>query len=496
MTQDLFRAVAQDNRGRMKHRFTIAMMALLLMQVFTFALPTSAYAQAAPAAETPAAESEDQCTDFAGSKASAFGGNTSQTNDDGSTSTFTTNPDGSITTTVTEPDGSVRSTETSQAGLLTAIYNNIKTIVNDSTERLYSSFIDNSAYQKAVFGAMTLMIVIFGVGFVIGVIQPSFGQVLVRLVKLGIIITLISPGGWEFFSSYMVTFFNDGTDSLVKSVMSIGTGVDLPPEASPFMHFDRLAAFIIQPDTIIAIMGMVFASGPYGAMMGGLMIFSFMGFVGLLITALRIYAVSYVARSLLLGLAPVFFVFLLFEKTKQLFMTWVNALLSLMLQPVLLFTFLSFFIVLIESASKDMLNTEFCWTEYRTGEGTTNKQQFWRAVDKNTNSPIMSPQTWQGTFDCVVRGESTCAEFPANIIDLLSFLILVYLAQRFARVIERIANELANTYIALDTGGRFDQFMSANKGQNANQVINPSAMGGSRAASSAQQTSRSSAPGG
>lgn len=464
----------------MKHRFMIAIAALLLVQGMALALPANVYAQTPPVGTpggTPAPTQPDtasQCTNFEESKAAAFGGNSSQTNSDGSTSTFFTNPNGSVTTTVTNPDGTVRSTETSQAGLLTAIYNNIKTIVNDSTERLYNSFIDNPAYQSAVFGAMTLMIIIFGVGFVIGVIQPSFGQVLVRLVKFGIIVALISPGGWQFFSDYMVRFFNDGTDSLVKSVMYIGTGVPVPADASPFFQFDRLAAFIIQPDTIIAIMGSLFAGGPYGMMMGGLMIFALMGFVGLLVTALRIYAVSYVARALLLGLAPVFFIFLLFEKTKQLFMTWVNALLSLMLQPILLFTFLSFFIILIESASKDMLSTEFCWTEYRNEEGTTNKRSFWRPVDQQTGSPIMSPQTWRGTFDCVVRGESTCPEFPMNIIDLLSFLILVYLAQRFARVIERIANELANTYIALDTGGRFDQFLSSTRGSSATRdALNP-----------------------
>lgn len=483
----------------MTHRFMIAFAALLL-QLAVVAMPSATMAQATPSNQT--ATSEKQCTDFEGSKAAAFGGNSSQTNSDGSTSSFYTNPNGSVTTVVTNPDGTERSRETSSAGLLTAIYNNIKDIVNDSTQRLYESFIDNPAYQSAVFGALTLMVVIFGVGFVIGVIQPSFGQVLIRLIKFGIIVALISPGGWEFFSSYMVTFFNDGTDSLVKSVLSIGTGTAIPADASPFYSFDRLAAFLIQPDTIIAIMGSVFAGGPYGAMMGGLMIFSFMGFVGLLVTALRIYAVSYVARALLLGLAPVFFVFLLFEKTKQLFMTWINALLSLMLQPVLLFTFLSFFVVLIESASKDMLNTEFCWTEYRNEEGTTNKRAFWRPVDPSTNAPIVGEMTWQGTFDCIVRGQeadgSPCREFPMNIIDILSFLILVYLAQRFARVIERIANELANTYIALDTGGRFDQFLSSNRREVSNFAPQTRAVSGLPASGTPQAplgSSRTQAPG-
>lgn len=429
------------NRGRMKQRFLMMLAALMLMQGMMTAMPAPAFAQAAPApapAATTATGEGQQCTQFEERKQWAFSPQT------------TTNPNGS--------------TSTNDSGLLSSIYLYIKEIVGESTEKLYRAFIDNNAYRSAVFGAMTLMVIIFGVGFVIGVIQPSFGQVLVRLVKLGIIMAMLAPsGGWEFFSNNMVTFFNDGTDDLVRTVTAIGTGVEAPAGATPFYQFDRLAEFLIHPETITAIMGAIFAGGPYGMMMGGLMIFAFAGFVGLLIKALKIYAVSYVARSLLLGLAPIFFIFLLFEKTKQLFMTWLNALLSLSLQPILLFTFLSFFMILIESASKDMLNTEFCWTEFKTGDGTTNKFSFWRAKDPISGDVNKEENSWKGTFSCIASGKGDCPEFPMNIIDVLSFMILVYLAQRFAGVIERIANELANTFIALDTGGRFEQFMSSNR---------------------------------
>ena len=432
----------------------LLMMALLAVQAVSLAMPTHAMAQATPPAPTtpttpttPAASptTERPCTDFEANRERAFNRPATEEN----------------------------------PGLLTSIYQYIKDIVGDSTRRLYESFINNGAYISAVYGAITLMIIIFGVGFIIGVIQPSYSQVLVRLIKLGIIMALISPSGWNFFSSYMVSFFNDTTDQLLRGVTAIGTGVTPPAGSSPFYQFDALAAFLIQPDTIVAILGATFSGGPYGLMMGGLMIFAFAGFLMLLIKALQIYAVSFVARSLLLGLAPIFFVFLLFEKTKQLFMNWINALVSLSLQPILLFTFLSFFMILLESASTDMLNTDFCWSEYRTREGTTNQQAFWRAAPNG--QAITGQMDWQGTFDCIAKGEGTCPEFPMNIIDMLTFIILVYIAKRFAEVIEKIANELSNAYISLDTGGRFEQFMSS-RGSGVGESIgraaprNPSAM--------------------
>lgn len=408
----------------------------MAMLAIAFATPLAALAQPTPApgGGTPApvapagATADDTCTDIAAAKEEAFNGT----------------------------DG--------KGGLLSEIYNFIKEVVGEATERLFRAFTDSDAYQAAVGGAMTLMVVIFAVGFTIGVIQVSFQQVLTRLVKLGLIAAVISPAGWIFFSDYAVTFFMDGTDDLVKGIIQIGTGTTtpLPADATPFYQLDKLAEFLIQPDTIIAIMGATFAGGPYGMMMGALMAIASWGFVTMLIKALRIYAVTFVARSLLLGVAPIFIVFLLFDRTKQMFSSWLNALISMSLQPILLFTFLSFFMVLLESSAKDMFSAELCWTEFTSSRGTANPLSFWRFKDEN-GLLHTSEMTWEGSIQCLIEGKTKtggeCPEFPINIIDILSFLILVYLAQRFADVIDRMANELSNTFISLDAGGKIDQFV-------------------------------------
>lgn len=353
-----------------------------------------------------------------------------------------------------------------KSGILSEIYWFLKDVVGTATYKLFSAFTDNDAYQNAVFAAMVLMVVFFGIGFTIGVVQASFQQVLVRMIKLGLIAAVISPTGWIFFSQYVVSFFQDGTDDLIKGVVYIGTGVNtpLPPNASPFYQFDQLANFVIQPETLITIMGATFAGGPYGMAMGGLMGIAIWGFFDLIIKALKLYASTFVARALLLGVAPIFIVFLLFDRTKQMFTSWLNALLSMSLQPILMFTFLSFFMVMIESAGKDMLSADLCWTEFSNMQGTTAKASFWRFRDKRTGELMTSQMTWEGSIQCLISGKGVngegCPEFPINIIDILSFLVLVYIAQRFSEVIDRIANDLSNTYISLDAGGKIEQFMS------------------------------------
>ncbi len=354
----------------------------------------------------------------------------------------------------------------SPTGMLSDIYTFITKTVKDATKKLFTAFTQSNSYKKALFGAFTLMIIFYGVAFTIGVVQPSFQQVLVRLIKMGVLLTLISPGGWDFFNHYVVGLFQNGTDEIIRGVQQIGTGITAGQNSTPFYALDQLAAFIIQPDTIIAIMGAAL-SGPFGLTMGGLMIFAVYGFFMLVLKTLRVYAITYVARALILGVAPIFFVFLLFERTKNMFVAWLNSLLNLSLQPILLFTFLSFFIVLLDSSAKSMLGVELCWQEFESIDGTPNKASFWRFIDKKTGAAMVGKMSWKGSYECLLKngsdglqgGSKECPEFPINIVDLLSFLILVYLAQRFTEVVDRISSELSNAFVALDNQGRLDQML-------------------------------------
>ncbi len=415
-------------------QFTLQIMACCLLMVAALvAIPQGAFAATCNSANSTSTNSGDTCTTFCERATEVFD-----------------NPN-----------------STQQDGIMSDIYKFIVQTVNDATQKLFVSFTNSTEYQNALMGAMSLMVVLYGVGFTMGIVQPNFQQVLVRLIKMGILFTLISPTGWEFFNDNVVRFFQDGTDDLIRGVQAIGTGIPVPQGATPFYALDRLAEFIIQPDTIIGIMGSVL-EGPFGLTMGALMLIAMIGFIQLVLKCLQVYAVTFVARALILGLAPIFFVFLLFDKTKMMFMGWLNAIVNLSLQPILLFTFLSFFLVLIESASRDMLGTELCWQEYKNVEGSPNKLAMWRHIDGNTKV-ASTEMTWKGSMECLLSPNSSganakpCPEFPINIVDILSFLILIYLAQRFTSVVERISSEISNAFVALDTQGKLSQMLEGNK---------------------------------
>lgn len=386
-------------------------------------------------------------------------------------------------------------TNQSNQGILTEIETYLKQLVDEAMVKLYNAITGDGRFTSAVTGALTLFIIIFGIAFMIGLVQLTYGQVLVRIFKIAIIVAVTSPMGWSFFNDTAVKFFRDGSDDIIRHVISQtsgmggGGGGGGGGSGSPvFTELDKIAQNVIKPETIAKVLAAV-TTGPYGLAMGGLMMIATVAFIKLLVDALKTYAISYVARALLFGLAPFFIVFLLFERTKNYFTTWVNAVLNFSLQPVLLFIMLAFMMSLIDQAAKDMLGTEVCWAEFQGSEGSPNKMQFWRFAQNGQVDP--SEYDWQGQVSCQVGagggggggggggagGGGNCKPFPIDIVDILSFVFLIFLASRFAQAIEPITAQLTQIYLTLDHGSRMEQFL-----QRQNQNIGRAVSGAGQAA--------------
>ncbi len=359
------------------------------------------------------------------------------------------------------PDGAIAATD----GKVTEIIRFVTDTVGAASRSMYQGIISNNSYSAALNAATALMVVIYGVGFTVGVIQATFSQALLRLFKIGLIYTLVSPnGGWAFFNLYVVTFFNGGADELIRGVMSIGTNITLSTGSSTFYVLDRIADLMLSPDMVIAILGSFTNGGPFGLTYGLLMTYAMFGVIKLIIEALRIYAVSFVIRSLLLGLAPIFLVFMLFDKTKQLFTSWVNALVNQSLLPVLYFTFISFFLVLIINAQQSMLgDVELCFSETTSATGVTNKFSKWVFKTDGAKAPELTSYGWEGPTSCLT-GKGECKPFPIEMLGLLSFLILVFVANEFSRVVDNIARDISNSMVGVGTGAKSEIMAMINSG--------------------------------
>lgn len=340
-------------------------------------------------------------------------------------------------------------------GLLTQIIDYIKEVIDQATMELYNGIIYHPSFLMALNAAFTLFVTLFGALFIFGIVPLTLGQASMRLFKIAIILALVNEG-FPFFKEYAIKFFNDGTDELINAILGIATGdktgVSYSDTGSPqpFRKIEPVVQKILSSKMMTTLIGS-FTTGPMGPAMGGLIGFSIYAFVMSIVKALRIYCLSLVAKALLFGMAPIFMSFMMFERTKHMFSGWYNQLVNYSLQPILMFAFISFFVVLMESAADNILKADLCWTEFDHMEGSPSAASMWRFKDGN-NQQSASDFTWKGMVSCLEKG-GKCDDFPVSVIDILTFFILAHLAYKFSDVVMMIATEIASSTLDLSKAG-------------------------------------------
>lgn len=253
------------------------------------------------------------------------------------------------------------------------------------TERMYNGITGNGDYIDAVRAAMALAIAIFAFSYMAGLSKITQRELLTLTFRLAFIITLISPGSWEFFRKYLFFFFLEGTEELIwimssqfttalTGVVSGGT-VDASGaiistttassvaagSTDTFEFLNQTLARFFTKETNSKIAG-VLNSWPLGivyAIMIYVGMFYFLFAVG---KAMILYMISIIMVALLLFLAPIFIPFMLFERTRSMFDGWIKQLMSFSLQPILLFMLLSIFNVFIYSVFVALLSFTVCWS--------------------------------------------------------------------------------------------------------------------------------------
>lgn len=335
---------------------------------------------------------------------------------------------------------------TGQKGIITSVVEQIQNMVGKAMKKMFEAIVANPSFQSAIWAAMVLFIALYGAGFLMGVVNLTLGEGIVRLLKLGVIFTLISPDGWNFFNSYVADFFIKGTDELIEVMTSIAVG-GTPGTGGgdgPLAVLDSTVRVVFSFKMFISLVTAL-GTGPYGVMFTALLLYSLGTFIRAVLQAAWVYLMAIIAKMLLLGLAPIFISFLLFSRTKQLFDGWLGQLVNYSLQPILLFAFLGFYTVLIESSLKSILNTEMCWVPLpQSWLGSIFELHMWRYMIEG--KAYTGGWGWLGATGVDGSGNPlTNKVFPIDIVDVLIFLLLAQLAWRYTQVVVSIAREIAGS---------------------------------------------------
>lgn len=252
-----------------------------------------------------------------------------------------------------------QSTQTSSIiadGPIGKIVNAVRTVLFDEDKgvlkKLYNALIAQSNFISIVRALLALYIASTGLFYIMGLVQMDRNDMFKRLIKASLVLTVISPTSWEFFSVHFFKLFIDGGIELIARIISGSmTGVFSASalESNPaiiFSVFDGPFTMLTSSETWTKI-GVLALTGVMGFVMAFIVMVSVVYYLIALAKTTLMFLMSSVIIALLLFMAPLFISMMLFRVTYQYFDSWVKFLISFTLQPVMLFACIAIFNILL-----------------------------------------------------------------------------------------------------------------------------------------------------
>lgn len=354
------------------------------------------------------------------------------------------------------------------SGLIASIIESIKVPLKDVSSSVFLGIVGDEGFRNVLLIASSIYVAIYGIFFTFGMVQITIHDLLVRLVKLGIINLLLSQDAWKYFDDIVVKFFNGAVDDVILhvSTLAFNTATNVGPlvGTNPFDPLDQALIYVVSSKMAITLLA-TFATGPYGFIIGLILVMSLGSFLKALFNALWIYVMALVIRTIMFGMAPIFIVCILFSRTRHLFDGWLNQIVNATFQPIFLFTFFAFFVLLIKSCLQSLLAWDVCWMPIGTEFGTPTETRFWRFALKDCGNFIDGVQqyvpfggVWSFTgaemeeFKNDPRLNCNTEVHPIGVILPLMIWILADLAARFNHIVIEIAKDLSNAATDLSMG--------------------------------------------
>lgn len=239
-----------------------------------------------------------------------------------------------------------------------------ETLITQGGEAIFKRIVANDSFKSLVHSLLVLFVMISALLYILGMIQQSMPDFLVRTLKVSLVLMLISPGSWQFFYDNLLSLFINGTD-VVIGMINGHSGMRSYNQDAPFAFLDYM------------IRDKIFSPIVWNIKMRALIISDFLGIFGVLfiivivltyiflcIYAFAIYLAGLIGISLLIALMPIFFVGILFSKLKSLFDGWLTQCISFSLQSIMIFTLLSLFGSLIMNTYYRLLGFTTCYNKW------------------------------------------------------------------------------------------------------------------------------------
>ncbi|WP_419214630.1 type IV secretion system protein [Wolbachia endosymbiont of Rhagoletis cingulata] len=300
-----------------------------------------------------------------------------------------------------------------------------------SVEDLYKGYA--RGLLQGVRALLILYVIFTVVGYMLGTIQLSKFDFIVRMMKIAFIAFAFSDRSWELFGTTLSRLFIDGSTYLVDSFSGyIGEG------GKKFAFLDLTAGVLFTGETWLKFLSLML-SGPFGFIAFLAILYATFVFLRCIISATFKYVISTVLVAFLLSLAPLFIVFILFQQTKTLFDNWIKTLAHVSLQPVILFSSLSLLNQLMYSVLYNLTNFSACYQCLISVNFLSYDLCLMKSILPLGYSPGTSVDVALSTGE---RAGGHFAALPIDLIQAFIYLIIASAMEAFVFISETMAQAL------------------------------------------------------
>ncbi len=334
--------------------------------------------------------------------------------------------------------------------------------VDGQSMNVYKYLINNSSFQLILKMSLILFVAFYGLFYMMGLSEFSYGELITRIVKIGLVYMFLGARGWEWFQLIFVEFFKEGVNYLTFSMASsfddsVGVAIksnQLYDKSILFRPIDKVIDLFISP-TVQKKISALFFEGWVGWIFFLLVYWGFYIYAVSVVSAIMLYITAQMFISILFAIAPVFFVFLLYSRTKNFFDNWVKQLISFSLQQIFLMMTLGFFSMMFYEVLKMILNYEACFGPVWTlpfGAKNISLLSAW----KISESPLIP-----GFSD--FGGDGGSASSSPSLFSVLFLWLIASLGDKFINFMSGLASTIAGSSNLTAVSGVVDNLKASSK---------------------------------
>lgn len=238
---------------------------------------------------------------------------------------------------------------------------------------MYNSIVKDSGFATIVQISLTLYVVLFGISVLAGTVELSRKDLMMRVVKIGLIIFFVSPASWGFYNEIIVNLFRDATNYVVSFITGLFeynlgensiielSRMDRPRvDSTRFSLADDIIERLFSDAVTKKIWGLFFSPPIFGLFYIIVIYFLIFYFIYVMIMAAAFYITNMIKIIFVLALGPIFFCFLIFKVTSQMFKNWLSFLVARAVEIIILFVAIFAFVILINGKFNEMLTIKVC----------------------------------------------------------------------------------------------------------------------------------------